>query len=263
MSTVATGGTPFWGSEFAGKSVFVTGAGAGLGKAIALELAGAGAKLSLLDRSADTLEKTAKEIRGLGAECITFTGDVTDAATVKKVVQQTASKFGRLDLAVNNAGILGELTGVENYPPETFRRVLDVNVMGVFLCLQAEAQVMLAQGGGAIVNIASVAGLIGWGTATAYVASKHAVVGFTKTAALELAKRGVRVNCVCPTFIMTDLTVDFLGKPEVQSAAEAVIPAGQLGTPQSVADTTLWLLSSRASFMHGAAVAVDGGYTAQ
>lgn len=263
MSTASSGKAPFWGNDFTGKSAFVTGAAAGLGKAIALELADAGAKLSLFDRSAENLAKTAKEISARGAECITFTGDVTDAATVSKVIKETAKKFGRLDLAVNNAGILGELTGVENYPPETFRKVLDVNVTGVFLCLQAEAQVMLAQGGGAIVNIASVAGLIGWATATAYVASKHAVVGFTKTAALELAKRNVRVNCVCPTFILTDLTVDFLGKPEVQNAATAVIPAGQLGTPQSVADTTLWLLSSRGSFMHGASVAVDGGYTAQ
>ena len=259
----ASGATSLDHQDFglAGKSAFVTGAGGGIGRAIALSLAKAGVKLALFDLVAANLEETARQVRDAGGDVTVTVGDVTDRAVVRAAVAQAAKHYGRLDCAVNNAVILGPLVPTAQYPIETFQKVIDINVMGVVHCLQAELELMEPQGAGSIVNIASAAGLIGWAGASAYVTSKHAVVGLTKTAGVEYAAKGIRINSVCPAFVTSPMTTDLMAAEASRNAVLAAVPMGRIGTGEEVANAVKWLLSPLSSFSAGLNLALDGGST--
>ena len=244
-----------------GKATLVTGAASGIGRATALAFARAGARLVVADVDADGGEATAAAARAEGADAAFVRCDVRSGADVEALVTATVARFGRLDCAFNNAGIEGDLAPIGETSEEVAARVLDVNLMGVWRCLHAELPRMAAQGGGAIVNTASVAGLIGAGGLAPYVASKHGVLGLTKTAALEYATSGIRVNAVCPGVIQTPM-LDRLeaARPGVVEALLAVKPMGRLGSPDEVAAAVVWLCSDAASFTTGHALTVDGGY---
>jgi NAD(P)-dependent dehydrogenase (short-subunit alcohol dehydrogenase family) len=246
-----------------GKVVVTTGAASGIGRATALALAREGARLVLGD-VADAGEETARDARALGAQAEFVPADVTRQTDVDALVARALSRHGRLDCAVNNAGIEGALRDTAEYPEDIFERVIQVNLIGVWRCLRAEVPAMLRTGGGAIVNTASVAGLVGAGALSAYVASKHGVVGLTRSAAIEYAKAGIRVNAVCPGVIDTPM-VDRLSAemPTLREALIAMKPMGRLGQPEEVAEAVVWLCSDAASFVTGHALAVDGGYVAQ
>ena len=246
-----------------GRTVLITGAASGIGRATALAVAREGARLVLGD-VAPAGEETAAAARALGAEAAFLATDVTRPADVDALVERAIRRHGRLDCAVNNAGIEGALAPTAEYPPEDFERVIQVNLIGVWRCLRAELPVMLGAGGGAIVNTASVAGLVGAGGLSAYVASKHAVVGLTRVAAIEYAKEGIRVNAVCPGVIDTPMLDRLsLAMPNLREALLAMKPMGRLGLPEEVAAAIVWLCSDAASFVTGHALAVDGGYVAQ
>jgi len=247
-----------------GKSIVITGAASGIGKATALAAGREGAKLVLADVSVESGEETARAIKGEGGQAAFVRCDVTQQSEIETMVKRAVELYGRLDGAFNNAGIEGTLSPAADYPPDVFERVIQINLLGVWKCLRAEIPVMLKQGKGAIVNTASVAGLVGAGAFAAYVASKHAVVGLTKTCALDYAKQGIRLNAVCPGVIQTPM-VDRLAElvPGVIDALLTVKPMGRLGTAEEVAEAVIWLLSDSASFVTGTTLAVDGGYTAQ
>ena len=245
----------------AGQTVFVTGAGAGIGRAIAEGLAAAGAHLALMDLDLGSVEALADPMRASGLRVTCHRGDVADAVEVKAAIDAAARHHGALDGAVNNAGIVGASAPLLDYPADIFRRVFDVNVMGVVHGMQAQLAVMEGQGHGEIVNIAAAAGLIGWAGHSGYAASKHAVVGLTRTAALEYASRGIRINSVCPAFVYTDLTSGLFAVPGVHDAAVASHPIGRLGQPHEVAEAVMWLLSPRSSFAVGSSLVIDGGST--
>lgn len=245
----------------AGQSIFVTGAGSGIGRACALGIARAGAHVALFDMAADGIAAVAETVRALGVNASCHTGDATVSAEVAAAVRAAAAQHGTIHGAVNSAGILGTTAALGDYPEDIYRRVLDVNVMGVVNSMQAQLAVMTAQGHGSIVNIASAAGIIGWAGHSAYVASKHAVVGLTKTAGLEYGAKGIRINSVCPAFIYTAMTSELLGPKEVEKAAIASHPIGRLGQPEEVAEAVMWLLSARSSFAVGSNLVLDGGST--
>jgi NAD(P)-dependent dehydrogenase (short-subunit alcohol dehydrogenase family) len=246
-----------------GRTVLITGAASGIGRATALAFAREGTRLVLGD-VAPAGEETAAAARALGADAEFRRTDVAVAADVDALVAQTIAHHGRLDCAVNNAGVEGALAPTADYPVEDFERVIQVNLLGVWRCLRAEVPAMLAVGGGAIVNTASVAGLVGAGGLSAYVASKHAVVGITRVAAIEYAKAGIRVNAVCPGVIDTPMVDRLsLAMPTLREALLAMKPMGRLGLPEEVAAAVVWLCSDAASFVTGHALAVDGGYVAQ
>jgi NAD(P)-dependent dehydrogenase (short-subunit alcohol dehydrogenase family) len=195
--------------------------------------------------------------------------DVTQAAAVEALIAQAVDRYGRLDCAYNNAGILGTGIGgthralTAEYPEERWHQVMAINLTGVWLCMRYEIPQMLQQGRGAIVNTASGAGLVGVPYSSAYVASKHGVVGLTKTAALEYARQGIRVNCVCPGFVRTPMIAQGLNDPELMAWMTASEPMGRIGNPEEVAAAVVWLCSDAASFVTGHTMVVDGGYVAQ
>jgi NAD(P)-dependent dehydrogenase (short-subunit alcohol dehydrogenase family) len=200
-----------------------------------------------------------------GGESTFVQVDVSNATEVEAMISKAVETYGRLDCAHNNAGIAsgGQRAFTADYPEEKWHQVIAINLTGVWLCMKYEIPQMLQQGGGAIVNTASVAGLIGLPYASAYVASKHGVVGLTKTAALEYAKQGIRVNCVCPGYIETPMTEPGRNDPERLAHMLASEPIGRLGKPEEVAETVVWLCSDAASFVTGHTMTVDGGYVAQ
>jgi len=244
-----------------GKATVITGGASGIGRATALVFARAGVRVVVADVDVAGGEETAAAARAAGGTMHFLRCDVRSGTEVEALVAHAIDRFGRLDCAVNNAGIEGTLAPIGEASEETAARVLDVNLMGVWRCLHAELPRMAAQGGGAIVNTASVAGLVGAAGLAPYVASKHGVVGLTKTAALEYAAHGVRVNAVCPGLIQTPM-VDRLeaASPGVTAALLAVKPMGRLGSPDEVAAAIVWLCSDAASFTTGHALTVDGGY---
>jgi len=248
-----------------GKTALVTGGGGGIGRATALAFAREGARVAVADYAADTAAKTVAMINAAGGQAITLTGDVTRDRDVKTMLDDTIVAFGRLDCAFNNAGIAPyqvEASGKKTaeWSETSFDRMIAVNLKGVWLCLRAEIRQMLTQGGGAIVNTGSIAGLIGLATSSAYVAAKHGVVGLTKTAALEYAEAGIRVNAVCPGFIETRMTEETMRRRG--EAILAQIPVKRMGSPEEIAEMVVWLCSDRASYVTGAAYNVDGGWMA-
>jgi NAD(P)-dependent dehydrogenase (short-subunit alcohol dehydrogenase family) len=249
-----------------GKVALVTGGGSGIGRATAAAMAREGARVAVSDLSREGSEATVALINSAGGQGIAIAGDVTEEADVANMVSRTVSAFGRIDCAFNNAGVSGRAVGpagqrLHELSQSSVDRMFAVNLMGVFLCLKHEIAQMLTQGGGgAIVNTSSIAGLIGLPTSSHYVAAKHGVVGFTKTAAMEYAKDGIRVNCVNPGYIKTPMTDDVMATRYDEIMAK--VPMGRLGTPEEIAEAVIWMCSDRASFMTGAVHSVDGGYFA-
>ena len=247
-----------------GKIALITGAGSGIGRASALTFAREGAKVAVADKLVDGGRETVRMVEAAGGTASFIEVDVSDAASVEAMVAATVDTYGRLDCAYNNAGIEGQVAPTDSYADDMFDKVIAVNLTGVWLCMKYEIPRLLEQGGGAIVNTASGAGLIGVAGLSAYVASKHGVIGLTKTAALEYAKSGVRVNAVCPGLIQTPmverLTAD---QPQLGEALVAMEPVGRTGRPEEIAESVVWLCSDAASFVTGHAMSVDGGFVAQ
>jgi len=248
-----------------GKVALVTGGGGGIGRATALAMVREGARVAVADFAAAAARDTVAQINAQGGQAITLMGDVTRSEDVRSMVQDTITAYGRLDCAFNNAGIAGFQVNAAGkktaeWSEESFDRMIAVNLKGVWLCMKEEIPQMLSQGGGAIVNTASIAGLIGLQTSSAYVAAKHGVIGLTKTAALEYAEAKIRVNAVCPGFIQTAMTEDTMKRRG--EAIIAQIPFGRMGQPGEIAEMVVWLLSERASYVTGGAYNVDGGWMA-
>lgn len=246
--------------DFENKVAIVTGGGSGIGEAIVRELASRGAKIVIADYKIEGANRIAAE---LGDKIKVFKVDVSDAAQVKAMVEFTVKEFGRLDLAVNNAGIGGEANPIADLSIDGWLQVINTNLNGVFYGTKYEIAEMLKHGGGAIVNMASILGSVGFANSGAYVAAKHGVIGLTKNAALEYSHKGVRVNAVGPAFIKTPL-LDALGNDEVlNSALVPLHPIGRLGRPEEVSALVCFLLSGAASFITGSYHLVDGAYTAK
>lgn len=246
------------------KVVVITGAGAGIGRACALAFAEAGARVAAADVTKDSGYETVKLIEGHGGQAMFIEADVADGDSVRDLIDATVKKFGGLDYAVNNAGIEGQSADTAECSEENWDRVIAVNLKGVWNCMRHEIPRMLERGGGAIVNMASVAGLVGFAGLPAYCASKGGVIQLTKTAALEYATRGIRVNAICPGVIHTAMVERIIGgDPEKEKAFTALEPVGRMGRPEEIARTTLWLCSDDASFITGHPLAADGGFVAR
>jgi NAD(P)-dependent dehydrogenase (short-subunit alcohol dehydrogenase family) len=247
-----------------GKVALVTGAGSGIGRGTAQAFARAGAKVVVNDVAEEGGRETVRLIHAGGGEATFVRADVARAEDVQGLLRATVEAYGRLDCAHNNAGIAGPIVKTAEFPQDGWGRVLAVNLTGVFLCLQAELAQLLAQGtGGAIVNTASIAGLHGGPTA-AYSASKHGVIGLTKTAAVEYAPHGIRVNAVCPGVIETPMVAQALAvAPQFRVRWEAMQPGGHFGTVSDVAEAVVWLCSGAAAFVTGIAMPIDGGAMAK
>lgn len=247
-----------------GKCTLVTGAAGGMGRAAAELFAREGARVAVVDIKEDAAGETVEAIRTAGGEAILVLADMTDRQQVDAMVRKTVEAFGRLDGAFNNAGITGGQLGqggklTADWEEDAWDRIVNVNAKGVWNCMQAEIRQMLAQGGGAIVNSSSLAGITGFLTTSGYSASKHAVVGMTKTAALEYAP-AIRINALCPGYVDTDLLSDTMSRRG--QAILGKIPFKRLAQPIELAEMACWLLSDRASYATGGVFAIDGGFMA-
>jgi NAD(P)-dependent dehydrogenase (short-subunit alcohol dehydrogenase family) len=245
-----------------GKAVLITGAASGIGAATAREASAEGARLMLSDVNESDGAALAARLGASFAAC-----DVTDEDAVAALVARTRGELGAIDGAFNCAGILGTVAPVADTDTDAWRRILEVDLTGVFLCTKHELRAMAEQGGGAILNMASAAGLIAWPAAVGYVAAKHGVVGLSKTAAVEYAPLGIRVNAICPAFTETPMVADLFenllgGDPAAPEGARANHPIGRFAQPEEIAAASVWLLSDKASYVTGTAMAIDGGYTA-
>jgi NAD(P)-dependent dehydrogenase (short-subunit alcohol dehydrogenase family) len=248
------------------KVALVTGAASGIGRATALTFAREGAKLIIADLNEEGGQQTVHMITENGGEAMFVQVDVSNATEVEAMISKTVETYGRLDCAHNNAGIGSRpRASLHECLEETWDRVLGINLKGVWLCMKYEIIQMLKQGGGTIVNTASIMGLVGsWSGTSAYNASKHGVVGLTKTAALEYAKSGIRVNAVCPGYIRTPLLESTLtSRPDMEEQIVSRHPVGRMGHPEEIAEAVVWLCSDAASFVTGHTMTVDGGYVAQ
>ena len=249
-------------TTFKNKVIIVTGGSFGIGKATAIAFAKQGAKIVIVDW-AENPESIAF-IKDLGNEVIFIKCDVSKSVEVKSMVEKTIATYGRLDYAFNNAGIEGNTAPTPDCTEENWDKTIAINLKGVWLCMKYEIPEMLKQGKGVIINCSSVAGLVGFEGLPAYVASKHGVVGLTKTAALECAKHGIRINAVCPGVIQTPMIDRLTGKKkEAIEQYTALEPLGRFGQPEEIANAVLWLCSDEASFVTGHGMAVDGGFVAQ
>jgi NAD(P)-dependent dehydrogenase (short-subunit alcohol dehydrogenase family) len=249
--------------ELQGKVGLVTGGTSGIGREAAILFVKAGAKVVVAGRREAEGQETMKLVREAGGEGLFVKADVSKGAEVDALVQKTVEKFGRLDVAFNNAGIEGNWIPIVEQAEEDWDRTIAINLKGVWLCLKYEIRQMLKQGGGgAIVNMASVAGLIGSAGAATYCASKHGVMGLTKSAALETARSGIRINVVCPAVIETAMAERIFGEPEVNKFALGLHPMWRFGKPGEVAEAVVWMCSERASFMTGQSIVLDGGMLA-
>ncbi len=249
--------------ELEGKVGLVTGGTSGIGRETAVLFARVGARVVVAGRRVQEGEETIELIRASGGDGLFVKTDVSKAAEVDQLVQKTVEKFGRLDVAFNNAGVEGVLSPIIRQSEEDWDRTIAINLKGVWLCLKYEIRQMLKQGGaGAIVNMASVLGLVGSVGAAAYSASKHGVIGLTQTAALENAKGGIRINAVCPGFIETPMANRIFRAPGAHKYIVSCHPIGRLGRPTEVAEAVVWMCSDRASFMTGQSLVLDGGFLA-
>lgn len=248
--------------DFSDRIAIVTGAASGIGHAIALELARSGAAVVVGDVKQEDADRAVGEIEDAGGKAVAVAGDVADPATADELVKAASALPGTLSMAINNAGIGGPSAPLGEYPPDGWRKVIDINLSGVFYGMRAQIAAMAGQGTkGSIVNMASILGSVGFAGSGAYVAAKHGVVGMTRTAAIEYAPKGIRVNAVAPGFIATRLVEATTDEAQLKGLADRH-PIGRLGTPEEVAALTLFLLSNRASFITGSYHLVDGGYTA-
>lgn len=244
-------------SEFTDRVVFITGGASGIGAASARAFAAQGARVVVGDVQRDLAEVVAREVGGLAVAC-----DVRDDAMIAAALARTVEQFGALDIAVNAAGVGGAEVRTAEYPPDVWEAVIEINLTGVWRCMRHQIPVMLAAGRGTIVNVASVAGLQGFPRHSAYAASKHGVVGLTRTAALEYGRKGIRINALCPGFTLTPMVQSMIDAGLPESELTARVPLGRLGTANEMADTVLYLCSAASAFMVGHALAVDGGLTA-
>jgi len=247
-----------------GKVISVTGAGTGIGEGSALVLAREGATLILSDIDREAVEETAQRVLQAGGKAIAVRTDVSDAAQVQALVDLAVKQFGRLDGAFNNAGIVGPSVPMIDYPDADFDKVQSTDLRSVWLCMKAQIRQMLKQhGGGAILNTASVGGLVGKPAISAYIAAKHGVIGLTKTAALEYGSQGVRINAVCLGVIRTPMLDALIKGGQMGTEAQwaAIQPIGRLGTTEEIGELAAWVLSDRASLLHGQSIAMDGGFT--
>ncbi len=251
-------------SEFDGKVAIVTGASAGIGRATALALSAEGARVLLADTDVQRGEEVARDIQHKGGQALFVETDVSDDRSVGEMTARAIEAYGSVDFAFNNAGIEGAPAPTHECTVENWNRTLSVNLSGVWFCMRHQIPHMLERGRGSIVNCASIAGLVGFAGIPAYVASKHGIVGLTKTTALEYAEQGIRVNAVCPGVIDTEMVERFTGQqPEAEAALLESEPIGRMGRPEEIADAVLWLFSDRSSFVTGQALAVDGGFVAR
>jgi NAD(P)-dependent dehydrogenase (short-subunit alcohol dehydrogenase family) len=252
-------------NELASKVTLITGAASGIGRASAERCAAEGARLLLADLDTRAGEDLAASLRAQGSQALFQRCDVSKAADCEALVQAAVEHYGRLDVAFNNAGISdGPIPpGTIDYPLELWDRIIAINLSSVFYCLRYQLRAMLASGGGSIVNTASIAGQIAFPGVPGYVASKHGVIGLTKTVAVEYGARGIRCNAIAPGFIETPMTHDVFAAEQARSRLLAAVPAARLGTAIEIAELVVWLASARASYVNGALFAADGGYLAQ
>lgn len=245
------------------KVALVTGAASGIGKETAIKLSKKGAALVLCDIQKKELRETTKRIEGEGGRVIAVEANISSEKEVKKLIKKTIREYGQLDIAVNNAGVGGELAKTADYAVEEWNRVMNINLRGQWFCMKYEIPVMLEKGGGSIINVSSILGTVGFANAPAYTAAKHGLIGLTKTAALDYAKEGIRINAIAPAFIVTPMLekAGITKDEEMKESALKLHPIGRLGRPEEVADAAVWLASDQSSFVTGHTLLVDGGYT--